>query len=174
VVVDEPSLGAGPAPPGAATITFERFLRHPPETVWKALTDPQQLREWFLTEATIDGRAGGTVEHTTGPTHVRATGRILTWEPPRLYEYEWNAEPMSGMPHAERSLVRWELTAVPGGTRLVLVHRGLTLQTADTFRHGYPGFFDRLTALLDGHPLPDWMDSVRAHRENHPGASGRD
>jgi uncharacterized protein YndB with AHSA1/START domain len=170
-VATESSLGTGIAPPGAAVLTFERFLRHPPETVWNALTDPEQLREWFLTEAQIEGRAGGAIDLTTGPTRVHATGRILAWEPPRLYEYEWNVAPVSGIPHGERSFVRWELTPVPGGTRLVLVHRGLTMQTADNFRHGYPGFFDRLTALLDRRPLPDWMDSVRADRQNHPAGS---
>ncbi len=155
----------GSEPVGPSTITFERFLRHPPEIVWRALTDPAQLRQWFLTEARIEGGPGGTVELSTGPTQVRATGRILAWQPPRLYEYEWNLEPCSGFPRGERSVVRWELTEVPGGTQLVLVHRGLSPQTAQTFRHGVPGFLDRLSALLDGRPLPDWMAAVRAERE---------
>lgn len=158
---------------GTSTLTFERFLRHPPETVWKALTDPAQIREWFLTEARIEGRVGGTIDLTTGPTRVHATGRILAWQPPRLYEYEWNADPVRGLPRGERSVVRWELTAVPGGTRLVLIHRGLTARTAENFRHGVPGFLSRLSAQLDGRPLPDWLEAVRADRERATGGEGR-
>jgi uncharacterized protein YndB with AHSA1/START domain len=147
-----------------SVLTLERFLRHPPEAVWRALTDPAQLREWFLTEARIDGREGGTVDLTTGPTRVRGTGRILEWHPPRLFEYEWNVDPVTGLPHGERATVRWELTAVPGGTRLVLSYRGLTHDTAENFQHGIPGFLDRLMAQLDGRPLEDWLAAVRAHR----------
>jgi uncharacterized protein YndB with AHSA1/START domain len=153
-----------PDVPRESVLTLERLLRHPPEAVWNAITDPAQIREWFMTEARIDGRPGGTVDLTTGPTRVHATGRILEWQPPRLYEYEWNVDPLNGMPHGERATVRWELTAVPGGTRLVLKYRGLTHGTAETFQHGLPGFLDRLVEQLAGHPLPDWMETVRANR----------
>ncbi|MBC7172082.1 MAG: SRPBCC domain-containing protein, partial [Polyangiaceae bacterium] len=29
-------------------ISFELDLRHPPEKVWRALTDPELLAEWLL------------------------------------------------------------------------------------------------------------------------------
>ena len=29
-----------------ATIVFQRVLRHPPEAVWSAITDPEELKEW--------------------------------------------------------------------------------------------------------------------------------
>ncbi len=38
------------------TLTLVRELRHPPERVWQALTDPAQLREWAPFEA--DGNLG--------------------------------------------------------------------------------------------------------------------
>jgi uncharacterized protein YndB with AHSA1/START domain len=166
---DRPAEG-----PGETTVlTFERFLAHPPETVWKALTDPDQLRQWFLSEVRIEAFPGGAIDFTTGPTRVHATGRVLAWQPPRVYEYEWNMEPMSGFPRGEHSVVRWELTPVPGGTHLLLKHRGLTPPTAETFSHGIPGFLERLGSLLDGRPLPDWMESVRAARERHAREAGR-
>jgi hypothetical protein len=31
---------------GGWTLVFVRALRHPPERVWEALTDPSQMREW--------------------------------------------------------------------------------------------------------------------------------
>ena len=144
-----------------ATLVLHRFLRHPPEVVWRAITEPGQLREWFLTTAVVEGRPGGKVDLVTAPSRVHATGRILTWDPPRVYEHEWNVVREGGpLRSGEQSVVRWELSPREGGTLLVLTHRGLTRATAEVFQHGLPGFLDRLGAQLDGRPLPDWMRAV--------------
>lgn len=149
-----------------ATLVLRRFLRHPPARVWDALTDPEQIREWFLTTARGDGRVGGSVDLVTGPNGVHATGRILAWDPPRLYEYEWNVVPGEGAIFGgERTVVRWELTPHEGGTWLVLTHRDLTPRTAEVFHLGLPTFLDRLEALLDGRPLPDFEQRVREARQ---------
>jgi uncharacterized protein YndB with AHSA1/START domain len=148
-----------------ATLVLRRFLRHPPSVVWRALTDPEQLREWYLTTGVVEGRAGGKVDLVTGRSSVHATGRILTWDPPRVYEHEWNVKKEeSSFRSGEQTVVRWELTPREGGTLLVLTHRGLHRKTAEVFRHGLPGFLDRLEALLDGRPLPDWDQAVRDSR----------
>jgi uncharacterized protein YndB with AHSA1/START domain len=140
-----------------ATLIFRRRLPHPPEVVWHAITDPEQIRQWFATEARIDGWKGGTVDLVTGPNRVHGTGRILEWVPPRVYEYEWNVEPNSYLPTGEASVVRWELTPSGAGTLLVLSHRRLTRSTATIFRRGLRTFLDRLAALLEGQTLPPWM-----------------
>src|SRR3712207_3525652 len=92
-----------------ATLLFTRHLAHPPEAVWSALTDPAELQHWFMMTAIIDGRPGGSVDMKTGPAQFHWTGRILAWDPPRTYEYEWNAEPRAELPSGEKSVVRWEL-----------------------------------------------------------------
>jgi hypothetical protein len=45
------------------TLILVRELRHSPEKVWQALTDPAHLREWapFETDSNL-GRAGSTVK----------------------------------------------------------------------------------------------------------------
>jgi len=84
---------------GTATLVFERVLDHSPAHVWDAITTPEGLRAWLMcTEARIDGRAGGTIELVTGPAGYRSTGRILAWDPPRLFEYEWKVAPVPEMP----------------------------------------------------------------------------
>ena len=140
-----------------ATLSFQRQLRHPPEAVWEALTDPAQLRQWFMMVAKIDGRPGGKVEMVTGPARFEWRGDILAWEPPRLYEYEWNVAPRTELPQGERSIVRWELQPSDGGTLLTLTHRRLTRNTALGFAPGTHAFLDRLEAQLAGAALPDWM-----------------
>ncbi len=142
-----------------ATLVFERTLAHPPEAIWAALTEPEQLRHWFTaTLARIDGRPGGSIEMVAGPAQIRSTGRILTWDPPRVLEYEWNAAPRPELPSGEASVVRWELSRDGAATRLRLVHRRLTRRTAMGFAPGLHAFLDRLAAQLDGAPLPGWME----------------
>jgi uncharacterized protein YndB with AHSA1/START domain len=40
-------------------VTREIDFPVPPEEVWEALTDPEQLEEWFATEVELDPRPGG-------------------------------------------------------------------------------------------------------------------
>jgi uncharacterized protein YndB with AHSA1/START domain len=143
-----------------ATLVFRRLLRHPPRLVWEAITEPDQIRVWFMTEAKIEPRKGGRVELVTGPARVSATGRILEWDPPRVYEYEWNIGPSAFTPKGEASVVRWELTPTGEGTLLVLTHRRLTRATATVFSRGVRAFLNRLAAQLDGVLLPDWQSQV--------------
>jgi len=152
-----------------ATLVLRRFLRHSPEVVWKAITDPEQIRQWNMSTVVVEGRPEGRVDYVVGDSWVHATGRILTWDPPRVYEHEWNVRGGEGRLRSdERTVVRWELSPQPGGTLLVLTHRGLTRRVAEVFQHGLPGFLDRLEALVDGRPLPDWDEAVKASRRAHP------
>ncbi|MFZ1023598.1 MAG: SRPBCC family protein [Thermoplasmata archaeon] len=137
-----------------ASIVFRRLFRHPIEDVWSAVTDPKKIEVWFMAKVTRENSPGGrlAMEHPNG---VHATGRVLEWRPPRAYEYEWNLPPGPNQPRGETSIVRWELNPADEGTLLVLSHRKLTRPTAQVFARGLPDFLDRLSAHLDGTPLPD-------------------
>lgn len=142
-----------------ATLVFERTIAHPPEVIWAALTDPDQLRHWFTaTMAKVDGRPGGSIEMVAGPAQIHSTGRILTWDPPRVLEYEWNAAARAELPGGEESVVRWELSRAGSSTLLRLTHRRLTKRTAMGFAPGLHAFLDRLSAQVDEAPLPNWME----------------
>ena len=121
-----------------------RELRHSPQKVWQALTDPAQLREWAPFDA--DGNlaaAGNTVKLTTigAPTpHVTET-TVRRADAPRALEYNWGGFD-----------VRWELDAVAGGTRLTLwtnIDRRFIAMGAA----GWHICFDVLDHLLSGTPL---------------------
>ncbi len=154
-----------------ARLHYQRRMAHPPQRVWAALTDPAQLKKWFMASSVaIDGRPGGSFETVAGPAQMRAHGRILTWDPPRVYEYEWIADPVADiLPLGENAVVRWELTLVDGGTLLTLEHRKLHRQTSIGFAPGWHSFLDRLAAQLDDEPLPDWMQRFEAAKVNYPG-----
>jgi uncharacterized protein YndB with AHSA1/START domain len=169
VIDQKPALGHLAVDGEFATITFERSYPHPIEDVWSAITEPAELAGWFMTEAKIKAGTGGTVDLVSGPSHFHITGTILAWEPPHLFEHEWNVPPRSDLPKGEQAFVRWELTEVGGRTLVKMSFRHLHRGTAGGFISGMHAFLDRLGAQLDGATLPDWMGRVQELRKGYAG-----
>ncbi len=126
------------------TLVLVRNLRHSPEKVWQALTDPAQLREWAPFEADRHlATPGTTVRLTTvgAPETYFSETEITRADAPRVLEYNWGDGPM-----------RWELEALGGGTRLTLwttIDRGFISMGAA----GWHICFDVLDHLLGGAPI---------------------
>src|SRR6266550_9307211 len=92
------------------TLILVRELRHSPEKVWRALTDPAHLREWapFDADGSL-GAVGTTVKLTTvGAPRVTET-TVTRADAPKALEYNWGGFDM-----------RWELEPLGGGTSLTL------------------------------------------------------
>jgi uncharacterized protein YndB with AHSA1/START domain len=126
------------------TLILVRELRHSPEKVWQALTEPVHLREWAPFDADGNlGAAGRTVRLTTvgAPAPMVSETTVTRADAPRLLEYNWGDKE-----------IRWELEAVGGGTRLTLWHnidrRFISMGAA-----GWHICFDVLERLLAGHPI---------------------
>ena len=151
-----------------ATIRFSRRMGHPPEDVWSAITDPEQLQSWYMTRAIIVGGKDGSIDFRSGPAQHHVTGRILSWDPPYLFEHEWNVDPSPGLPSGEESVVRWELQRDGHGTLITLTHRRLSRRTAAGFAPGIHAFLDCLETHLDGEPMPDWRSRVQGLRKYYP------
>lgn len=141
-----------------ATLTFVRTLRHACEHVWDAIATPDGLRAWLIAEdVRIDARTGGTIEMISGPARYRSTGKILRWDPPRCFEYEWNVAPVPEMPRGERAIFRYELEPRGSSTILTVTYERITKTTAPGFLPGLHALLDRLEAQLDRAPLPDFF-----------------
>lgn len=156
---------------GYATLRYERYLPYPPETVWKAITDPKELAAWFNTKASIDARPGGTIDFVTAPAGFHTTGRILVWDPPRVFEHEWRIASHPHLPNGEaESVIRWELVQdAAGATLLTVTHSRLTKATGLGFAPGMHAFLDRLAAHLQGEKkLPDWKERYDAVQGSYP------
>ena len=151
-----------------ATLIFRRRLQQPPEADWKALTDPGALSKWYMTKATVEGRRGGSISFVAGPSRLRVTGKILVWEPPRIFEHEWKVASISDLPSGEDAVIRWELSPEGTGTVLHLEHRNLNTQTALGFAPGTHAFIDRLEAQLAGRPLPGWQERYQLVAPRYP------
>jgi uncharacterized protein YndB with AHSA1/START domain len=126
------------------TLILVRELRHSPEKVWQALTDPAHLREWAPFDADRSlGTVGTTVKLTTvaAPAPHVSEATVTRAEAPKVLEYNWG-----------RFDMRWELEPFGGGTRLTLWHnidRGFISWGAA----GWHICFDVLDHLLSGTPI---------------------
>src|SRR6266581_9751616 len=125
------------------TLILARELRHSPEKVWQALTDPSQLREWAPFEADRSLASVGPVSLSTvgTPTPVMSETHVTRAEAPRLLEYQWGGND-----------IRWQLEPLGSGTRLTLWHnidRGFISWGAA----GWHICFDVLEQLLAGEPI---------------------
>ncbi len=120
------------------TLILVRELRHSPEKVWLALTDPAHLREWAPFEAAGNlGAAEGTVKLTWVGTPTPIETRVTRADAPKLLEY---------------GDIRWELEAVGGGTRLTLWH-SIDRRFISWGAAGWHICFDVLDRLLSGTPI---------------------
>jgi uncharacterized protein YndB with AHSA1/START domain len=169
----EPEYGKIGFEDGDTSIVIERKLDHRPENIWHALTDAQELRQWFMADAQIEGKAGGKVEMITGMSRFQWSGTVRFWEPYKLFEYEARIAPHDHLPGGENVLVRWELAPEPGGALVKVTHRRLSGHTALAFAPGVHAYLDRLEAQLGGLPLPYWMERYAAVKAGYAISSDR-
>jgi hypothetical protein len=120
------------------TLILVRELRHSPEKVWQALTDPAQLREWapFVVDGSL-GKAGSTVNFTWVGNPQALETKVTRAYAPRLLEY---------------GDIRWELEAVGSGTRLTLWHN-IDRRFIAWGAAGWHISFDVLERFLAGEPI---------------------
>lgn len=131
------------------TLILVRELRHAPEKVWQALTDPVHLREWapFDVDSRMD-EAGAEVHLTWAGTGYVSATTVTRAEAPHLLEFQD---------------MRWELERQGRGTRLTLWHK-IDRRFVTWGAAGWHICFDVLDRLLAGEPMgrmvaPDVMQS---------------
>jgi len=90
------------------TLILVRELRHSPQKVWEALTNPAQVREWapFVVDGDLS-KADATVNLTWVGNPKPIETKVTCADAPKLLEY---------------GDIRWELETVGEGTRLTLWH----------------------------------------------------
>jgi uncharacterized protein YndB with AHSA1/START domain len=126
------------------TLILVRELRHAPEKVWLALTDPAHIREWAPFDADGNlGTAGNSVKLTTvgAPTPQVTETKVTRADPPKSLEYNWGNFDM-----------RWELEALGAGTRLTL-WTNIGRRFVSMGAAGWHICFDVLDLLLGGAPV---------------------
>jgi uncharacterized protein YndB with AHSA1/START domain len=120
------------------TLILVRELGHPPEKVWRAITEPAHLREWAPFEADRSlGTVGATVNLTWAATAQVSQTRVTRADAPKVLEFHD---------------IRWELEALGSGTRLTLWH-SIDRRFIAWGAAGWHICFDVLQRLLAGEPI---------------------
>ena len=110
---------------GKYVLRFERRLAHSPERVWRALTEPEELRQWFPTDIEGERRLGAKLRFVFRDDAPKAAdmpellehdpvdldGELTEFDPPRVLAYTWGDEHL-----------RWELEPTADGCRLAFAH----------------------------------------------------
>ena len=116
------SPGESKKPPRVLEFTVD--LPTDPDTVWRLLTDPAGLAEWFAPQVEGSGQPGGNLTLSWGP-DIRWSTKVAAAEPGRLVRWRDDYEAYQQLPQTASPVVlEWELSPGPGGTRLRLVHSG--------------------------------------------------
>ena len=125
------------------TLVLVRELKQPAATIWNALTDPAELREWAPFDADRNLGTVGPVKLTTvgAPKEHVTESRVTRAEAPRLLEYGWGGNDM-----------RWELEPIASGTRLTLWHN-IDRKYIAMGAAGWHICLDVLEHLVDGQPI---------------------
>ena len=104
------------------SLSFELDLHHPPEKVWRALTDPELLAEWLLPVVGLELVPGAafTLRTQAYPGWDGTVScRLLEIEPLRKLSYTWT------VPFLD-TVVTFTLAPTDTGTRLTIVQSGFT------------------------------------------------
>jgi uncharacterized protein YndB with AHSA1/START domain len=136
-----------------ATRTMEKTfdIKATPDAVWKALTDAEELMNWFPVDARVTPGKGGEILMSWG--EEMHGSRITIWEPGRHLQTEWES-PNSPTPLT----VDYFIEGKGGATRLRLVHSGFG--SGGAWEEEYDGVSRGWNFELRG---------LRHYLEHHPG-----
>jgi len=133
-------------------LRFERRLGHPPQRVWAAITEPEQLKAWFPDTIVVqEWRVGAPLRFEHAGLDLNFDGEVLAVEEGRLLEFRWGTD-----------RIRFEVEPDGDGTKLTLLDTIDELGKAARDAAGWHVCLDHLADHLDG------GDSACEWSEVHP------
>jgi uncharacterized protein YndB with AHSA1/START domain len=137
-------------------LCFTRTLAHPPETVWRAISEPDDLAAWFPTTIEGERKAGAPLRFSfPGGQAPPFDGEMIAYEPPSLMELRWGPD-----------IVRIELRPDGEGTLLTLLDTLDERGKAARDGAGWHTCLDALEGHLQG--VRDARGSMHTWNQVHP------
>jgi len=139
------------------SIVVERVMPHPPEKIWRALTEARLIEQWLMKNDFVP-RLGARFTFAAKPmgdwdgvVHCEVT----EFDPPTLLAYAWRGGSRTNRAYGAvlDSVVQWTLTPEPGGTRVRMEHSGFGAQNRAAFEAmsgGWPRVVERLEQVSRG------------------------
>ena len=132
------------------SIVVERTMPHPPQKIWRALTQAPMIAEWLMENdfaPSVGHRftfRAKPMQGWSGVTHCE----VIELDEPRRLVYRWGdgSESTSGL----RTVVAWTLTPLDGGTLVRMEHSGFRPQDEGGYQAmsgGWPRIVERLEGV---------------------------
>jgi uncharacterized protein YndB with AHSA1/START domain len=145
---------------GRDVLRFQRFLPHPPQKVWRAVTDSEHLAKWFPAEMHMKLAVGEEITFGEFGGLNGSEGVITEVEEPRVFAFTWNGEAL-----------RIELAPADGGCELVFTHAFDTDKRvrAGSFAAGWNACLDAMAAVAGGSPVQQMTEEryIEGHERLH-------
>jgi uncharacterized protein YndB with AHSA1/START domain len=125
------------------SVIVEREIPHPPEKIWRALTQPHLIEDWLMKNdfAPVVGHRFNLRRNPQPDLNIVIDCRVLVVEPNRTLSYTWAA-------YGLESVVTWTLTPTKTGTRLRMEQSGFRPDQPQAY-HGAKGGWQQFFAALE-------------------------
>jgi uncharacterized protein YndB with AHSA1/START domain len=123
------------------SVVVERDIPHPPEKIWRALTQPHLIEEWLMKN---DFKPVVGHDFNLRADWGAVECRVMAVEPHRTLSYTWGA-------YGLESVVTWTLTPTSTGTHLRMEQSGFKPDQQQAYggaRAGWPRFLANLEQVL--------------------------
>ena len=123
------------------SVVVEREISHPPEKIWRALTQPHLIEEWLM-KTDFKPVVGHRFDFRADWGSVDC--QVLTIEPNKTLSYTWAA-------YGLESVVTWTLTPTSTGTHLRMEQSGFRQDQQQAYqgaKYGWQRFFANLEQVL--------------------------
>jgi uncharacterized protein YndB with AHSA1/START domain len=120
------------------SVVVERAIPHPPEKIWRALTQPQLIEEWLMKndfEPLVDHRFNFRADWGV------VDCQVLAVEPNKTLSYTWAAFGLE-------SVVTWTLTPTSSGTNVRMEQSGFRADQQQAY-HGAQAGWRKFFAALE-------------------------
>jgi uncharacterized protein YndB with AHSA1/START domain len=147
---------------GRAALRFERRYRHPIERVWRAISDPAEMAQWFPSNVEGERQVGARLAFRDDDQRAAAReageptrddgpefrGTVVVHDPPKVFSFTWGGE-----------LLRFELH--PDGDETVLVFTQVLSHPSVAARNGAGwhaclGVLDEMLGVRSAAGDEDW------------------
>ena len=135
-----------------SSFVYVTFIRTTPEKLWSALTDANQMKEyWFGMHIKTKWKAGAEWQMLFPDGKVADTGEILELERPKRIRLKWRNEFKPELKAEGFSVCTFEIEPVGGAVRLTITH---TMERAESkfikaVSSGWPKILSSLKSLLE-------------------------
>lgn len=134
------------------TLVVERVFPHPPEKLWRALTEKPLLEQWMMAND-FEPVVGKRFQFRTEPKpnwNGVVDCEVLIVDPIQRLSYNWG---ICGSESGMQWVVLWTLTPAEGGTHLRMEQSGFSPEQKGNYqgaKYGWYKFFGNLERVIGG------------------------